>query len=513
MLRVAGFTAAGLLALLTLGTLVVVALHAGGTARLIVSDWAAIRFTLTQAVVSAVLSVGIAIPMARALSRRQFVGRGLLITLLGAPFILPVIVAVLGLLAVFGRTGILNQFLGFWGAAPISIYGFSGVVLAHVFFNLPLATRLILQGWGRVPAERFRLAAQLGMGSGAIFRHLEWPMLRTVVPGILVTVFLLCLTSFAVALTLGGGPKATTVELAIYQALRFDFDLPKAALLAMAQFGLFAIAAFVAWSVARPEVRDIALDRPVDRWDSAALSARLGDFLVLSLGAAFLILPLAMISLNGLPHLLDLPQSVFSAAIRSVIVALSAAGLTVFLGLPLAFTIIRSRRVGGLIEASAYLALAASPMVMGTGLFLLLFAWINPAEIALPLTALVNATLSLPFCLRAILPAIRTVEGRYGRLAQSMGVTGFGYFRLILWPNIRPAVGFSAGLTAALSMGDLGVVALFADPDQATLPLVLYRLMSAYKIGAASGAGLLLLGLSLGLFWIFDRGGRLNAAT
>ena len=85
------------------------------------------------------------------------------------------------------------------------------------------------------------------MGSGAIFRHLEWPMLRTVVPGILVTVFLLCLTSFAVALTLGGGPKATTVELAIYQALRFDFDLPKAALLAMAQFGLCAIAAFVAW--------------------------------------------------------------------------------------------------------------------------------------------------------------------------------------------------------------------------------------------------------------------------
>jgi len=513
MLRIAGLTVSGLLGVLTLGTLVVVATHTVGTPRLGVSDWAAIRFTLSQALVSALLSVGFAIPMARALSRRHFAGRALLITLLGAPFILPVIVAVLGLLAVFGRAGILNQVLGLWGIAPIGIYGFPGVVLAHVFFNLPLATRLILQGWGRLPAERFRLAVQLNMGSGAIFRHLEWPMLRSIVPGILVTVFLLCLTSFAVALALGGGPKATTVELAIYQALRFDFDLPKAALLAMVQFGLCAIAAFVAWKVVGPEARDVTLDRPVRRWDSATFSAWFGDFLILGLGAGFLILPLMMIVLQGAPHLLDLPQAVFPAALRSVIVALSAACLTVLMGLVLALGAVRSSRAGGVIEASAYLAIAASPMVMGTGLFLLVFRWINPADIALPLTALINATLSLPFCLRALLPAVKTTEARNGRLAQSMGVTGLPYFWLILWPNIRPAVGFSAGLTAALSMGDLGVVALFAGPDQATLPLVLYRLMAAYKIGAASGAGLLLLGLSLGLFWVFDRGGRFNAAN
>ena len=35
-------------------------------------------------------------------------------------------------------------------------------------------------------------------------------MLREVLPGAFVLVFLLCMTSFAVALTLGGGPRATT---------------------------------------------------------------------------------------------------------------------------------------------------------------------------------------------------------------------------------------------------------------------------------------------------------------
>ena len=82
-------------------------------------------------------------------------GRQILNPMLGAPILLPVIVAVLGIVAVFGRGGILNDFLSIFGMEPISIFGFHGVILAHVFFNLPLAIRMILQGWLSIPAERF----------------------------------------------------------------------------------------------------------------------------------------------------------------------------------------------------------------------------------------------------------------------------------------------------------------------------------------------------------------------
>ncbi|MFT6537745.1 MAG: thiamine transport system permease protein, partial [Loktanella salsilacus] len=157
---------------LTLGTLLAVALRAEVGRGLSAGDWSAIRFTVLQAAASAIASVILAIPVARALARRQFRGRGALVMLLGAPFILPVIVAVLGLLAVFGRGGLLNAGLLALGVAPISIYGAGGVVLAHVFFNLPLAVRLILQGWLSIPAERFRLAAQL---NAPIWRVLELP--------------------------------------------------------------------------------------------------------------------------------------------------------------------------------------------------------------------------------------------------------------------------------------------------------------------------------------------------
>ena len=149
--------------------------------------------------------------------------------LLGAPFLLPAIVAVFGIVAIWGRSGLVSTRLEAAGAPGLDIYGLRGVVLAHVFFNVALVARLVLQGWLAIPAEQFRLAAQLGFAPRDVFRRIEAPMLRDVLPGAFVLVFLLCMTSFAVALILGGGPRATTVELAIYQALRFDFDLGRAA--------------------------------------------------------------------------------------------------------------------------------------------------------------------------------------------------------------------------------------------------------------------------------------------
>ena len=128
-------------------TVLAVALHGDGLGALGSYDWQAVRFTIWQALASAGLSVSIAVPVARALARQDFKGRSLLITLLGAPFILPVIVGVLGLLAVFGRAGWISQGLDLFGLDRLSIYGPAGIILAHVFFNLPLATRFILQGF------------------------------------------------------------------------------------------------------------------------------------------------------------------------------------------------------------------------------------------------------------------------------------------------------------------------------------------------------------------------------
>jgi thiamine transport system permease protein len=506
-----GISAAALVVTLILGALFAVMSRAEAGAGFVSADWSALRFTVWQAVLSAFFSVIMAIPLARALARRRFVGRGVLVTLLGAPFILPVIVAVLGLLTIFGRSGWLNGLLAQAGLPPVSIYGLHGVVLAHVFFNLPLATRLLLQGWQTVPAERFRLAAQLGLTPWAMFRVIEMPVLRQIVPGVAALIFVICLTSFAVALTLGGGPKATTLELAIYQAFRFDFDLGRAALLSVVQLVVAGGAALVALWVLPVMSLGGGQDRPQHRWDARDGARRWLDSVVIALGGAFLLLPLVAVVLRGLAGLPQMPATVWTAAGSSLFVALISVLVLTLLALPMAGWI-ASKRAGG-VEAIGLLGLSASPLMIGTGWFILINPVMNPADLALPVTALVNALMALPFCLRIMVPRLRDTVQDFGRLSATLGMGGWPLWRWVILPRLAPQLGFAAGLTGALSMGDLGVIALFADAERATLPLQMYRLMGAYRMEAAAGAALVLLVMALGIFWACDAMGRRYAAA
>ncbi|QPM91369.1 hypothetical protein PSAL_026220 [Pseudooceanicola algae] len=493
--------ALGLLVLLG-APLAAIFLRAGGASLPGAADWAALRFTLTQAALSALVSVLLAIPVARALARRRFAGRRLLVSLTGAPFILPVIVAVMGLLAVFGTQGLVNRLLGPLGLGPYRIYGLHGVVIAHVFFNMPLATRMILQGWQAIPAERFRLAAQLDLPPRMIFRLLEAPMLRQVIPGALAAIFAICLASFAVALILGGGPRATTVELAIYQAFLFDFDLGRAAMLALMQTLLVAGAAMVALMVTRMEGSGAGLDRLLPRWDAPGGWRRSYDALCLCLATVFLLAPVLAVAAAGVTGMRDLPATIWPAMGNSVVVALASALTTTLLALALAAG--QSR----LIQGIGLLPLALSPLVLGTGYFLIVNPVMIPGRLALPVTVLVNTLMALPFCLRMLAPAYERVESDYGRLSDQLGLRGIARLRWLTLPRLAGPLGFTAGLAGALSMGDLGVITLFGSPGQETLPLLMFRLMGSYRSDAASAAGLILLLLSFGIFWVFDRGGR-----
>ncbi len=504
-----GISAAVLIAALILSALGAVTWRAEGGLTLNPSDWAAVRFTIWQAMWSAFFSCLLAVPVARAMARRRFWGRSFLITLLGAPFLLPVIVAVLGLLAIFGRSGLLNDALTLIGFETVSIYGLHGVVLAHVFFNLPLATRLLLQGWQSVPAEQFRLSAQLGTPPSMVFQLIEKPLLLRSLPGAFALVFVICLTSFAVALTLGGGPRATTIELAIYQAFRFDFDLGRAAVLSLVQLGVAGGAAVLAFWLVPQITFGAGLDRMQQRWDVRGGVSLALDRGIIGLAAAFLILPLAAITLSGLRGLSDVPWGVWGTAWTSLWVALVSVVVLLCLALPLAGWVAATRK--GSVEAVGLLGLAASPLMIGTGWFILIFPYADPADWALVVTIVVNALMALPFALRILVPTLRETATTYGRLSQALGLKGLRLWVWVLLPRARPQIGFAAGLAGALSVGDLGVVALFSDPDRATLPLQMYRLMGSYRTEAAAGAALILLVLAFGVFWIMDYWGRKNA--
>ena len=225
---------------------------------------------------------------------------------------------------------------------------------------------------------------------------------------------------------------------------------------------------------------------------------------MLFLAVMFLLAPLTAILWRGLSGLDAMPPSVWQAARASVMIALMSTLLVMVLSLLLAHLALTRPMV----EVISLLGIALSPLVIGTGLFLLIHPFSRPDQWAYGVTMLANALAALPFALRAIVPALRAIDRDYGALAAGLGLTGWARLRLLVLPRLRRPLGFAAGLTAALSVGDLGVIALFADPERATLPLQILRLMGAYRMEAAAGASLVLVVLSLGLFWLFDQAGR-----
>lgn len=489
----------GLAALVALAVLIPVAalLARAGVDVPRPADWAALRFTIWQAALSTLLSLAVAVPLARALARRQFPGRDALVLLLGVPFVLPVIAGILGLLAVFGRNGWISGALAVIGLPPLSIYGIPGILLAHLFFNLPLVTRMLLQGWQAIPAERLRMAESLALTPWARFRLIEVPMLRAVLPGAALIVATLCLSSFAVALILGGGPRATTLELAIYQAFRFDFAPDRAAVLGALQLAVVGAAGLAALWLVPKDLTQTVRGRPLRHWGAA----RGVDTAVITLAALFLLAPLLAVFLRGAPGLASLPLPVWQAAALSLGLAVVVAGLVVVIAGGIALAALRIPAL----EIAALPGLALSPLVLGTGLFLLIHPRLTPETLALPATVLANTLAALPFALRLFLPRLRQMQADHGRLAATLGLSPVIWAMHILWPALRPAVGLAAGLAAALSMGDLGVIALFADPDRATLPLQVMRLMGNYRSDDAAAAALLLVALSLALFWLCER--------
>ncbi|WP_454288979.1 thiamine/thiamine pyrophosphate ABC transporter permease [Rhizobium arsenicireducens] len=504
-----------------IGTAIASLLAVGGeTTGLSIAEDPVVRrvlwFTLEQALLSTLLSVGAALPVARALARQpRFIGRKWLIRLMAVPMGLPVLIGALGIIGIWGRQGLVNDALAGLGVGErFSIYGLSGILLAHVFFNMPLAARLMLSGLERIPAEYWRTSASLGMGGFAVFRFIEWPVLWRIIPGIAGLIFMLCATSFTLVLVLGGGPAATTIEVAIYQALRLDFDPARAVSLAFLQIVVTAAILGAMALFPAPSDPGTTLGGAARRFDARTLPARLGDGILILAAALFLGLPLGQVLVAGLQS--DLArlfsdQAVLRAATTSLVIGLSAALVSVLVGIaviraraalgagrrPLPIAVLASAGLG----AVSSLVLLVPTAVLGTGWFLVLRAQGDVARFAPAIVVCINALMALPFAMRVLAPAFEEHRQRSARLADSLGIAGFARFRLIDWPVLRRPILTALSFAMALSLGDLGAVALFGSENLITLPWLIYSRMGAYRSqdadGLALGLGLVCLLLAL----------------
>ncbi len=509
-----GYAALGLIALVAGAALLTVLASGFSSISSVELDrlWSVLRFTLLQAGLSTLLSVALAVPVAFALDQLgAFAGRKFILALFALPLSVPAIIGVMALLSLFGRNGLLTHVLGATGLSwSPDIYGLGGILLAHVFFNMPLAIRLIINVTDQIPEAHWKLAESLRMSVFGHFRLLFWPVTRQALPGIAGLVFMLCVTSFSIVLVLGGGPSATTIEVAIYQALTYDFDPGLAAALTLVQLGVVITLLLALNRFGTDPASPLMHNLRRRRYGKLAAIWRLPAILLISAAALFIAAPIAAVFVSGAnaEHMAILMSPIFMQTLfTSLWVSILSASIACMCAAAQtygAFAAKVARGHQGVFTLAPNLSLAFPPLVLGVGWFILASKFGNPYQAAALVVVAANVLMALPFCVRILEPSIAASAKRNDRLAQSLGMRGFHKMRLIDLPALKRPLFMAFLFAMVLSLGDLGVIALFGSDAVQTLPALLFAKMGAYRSADASAIALYLLILTMLLTFVFQ---------
>ncbi|WDR01147.1 hypothetical protein PSQ19_09600 [Devosia algicola] len=459
-----------------------------------------LRMTSIQAGLTTLISLLVGTALAWALNRLRFPGRNMLIGIFSAAIVTPGMVVAFGMLSIWGRSGWINQ--ASLAMFNVSIgnpaFGLSGILLAHVILDGAFAARILLARLDSIPQERLKTGQSLNLSPWTRFIILDWQAMRGTLPGLAAIIFLLAFTSFPIVLLLGGGPANQTLEVAIYAAVRQDFDLRGAVLLALTQIGVCSIIIFSA--AALPAVPSSLGPSSTKSWRDRAWALGLA-WIVLGLATLGFVLPLASVLVDGLAAgLINLLSTVsfWHASATSLIVGSISALLTLTftLALSLGRSASASQQLRIVLGLPAYAYLAVPAVVLSLGGFLLVRSMgIAPGAAAPYVVVFANALLALPFAVATLGPPLDTIARSRGKLIRSLGLSSWQQFKLIEYPLLGRDVGVVLALSFCFSLGDLGVIALFGTQDFTTLPLLMFRALGAYRSDdAAAIAAILLIG-------------------
>jgi thiamine transport system permease protein len=209
--------------------------------------------------------------------------------------------------------------------------------------------------------------------------------------------------------------------------------------------------------------------------------------------------------------------SVQRATLTSIVLATLSAALAAALALSLVMArrALAGGRTGGkktllerFTDTGAGFVLVVPPIVIGAGWFVLVRQSVDVFALAPFMVVTVNAVMAMPFAVRAVRPAYDAASERHERLCAQLGISGWSRLRLIDWPVLRRPLATAFAFAMALSLGDLGVIALFGSDAVQTLPYLLLARMGSYRTDDAAGLALMLGLLCLALTMLADRLGR-----
>jgi len=208
----------------------------------------------------------------------------------------------------------------------------------------------------------------------------------------------------------------------------------------------------------------------------------------------------------------DLTSPVALDALRlSLVCSLWATGLSLLLGLPLAWLLARTEFRGkSVVRAITVLPLVLPPVVGGVALLLAfgrdgilgrpLFDWFGiQFTFSTAGVVLAETFVAMPFLIVTVEAALQVMDARFEEVSASLGAGRWATFRLVTAPMIWSSLVAGAALTWARALGEFGATITFAGNIQGrtqTLPLAVYLALEGDE-RVAVALSLLLLVVSL----------------
>lgn len=419
-------------------------------------------WTASQAAISSVLTLLLGVPVAWTVTRLQFSGRNWVLRLLMLPFVIPTLVAGVGILALFGAQGLLWR--GWEGTPWLLLYG-------NVFFNLPVMVRAGYQGLCQVPATRMYAAQTLGAGTWQRFVRIEIPQMLPWLAGGMCLVFLYCFSGFGLALLLGG-EHYITLEVQIYQLIAYELDMAQAGVLVLWVLATTFLSGIIYAVLSRYSAQKAVIQMLPPQLPTTGQKAGLVLALLLLLGCCAL--PLLAVCwralLAGSSWLVLLESTTWQAVLNTLGFTLMAIMLALLLGFLHAALAKRLMWVRSL----TFLPFMVSPVCVSFGLLLCYPGW----TASLSMLICTYALLAYPFITKDVLAAWDSLPDSYTQAARTLGAGRMQVLLYVIVSLLRPALQRGLALAAATCIGEFAATLFLSRPEWQTLTTLIYHYLS-----------------------------------
>lgn len=489
--------------------------------------WRLLAFTVWESLLSAVISVSLAIPFSVFFSKYSFFGRKAILTASDIAFALPAILCVLGFVIFYGNNGILNNILISLGLIEDKIkflYSFPSVIMAHVYLNFPVAFSLITSALAGMDEKEEMASKLLGKSNFYTFIRITIPKVKGTIISAFILIFLFCFPSFLIVMSLGGSPKYYTIEAEIYRRTYTDVNTVSSSSLALFSFIIMSLLLLIS-GYGREEKKASRSKRIIKKakgWKKLEVFV-LSFFIFLFLAPPLLsIVYRAFFTKDGVFTLkawIDIASSSptgagtgLEAIFNSLLIAFLSSSLAV--SLSTAISISAVRRKSRIIPLLTSLPMAAGSVSLGLGFaFLSTRLPYKSIYISYILVILAHLVVVMPFTVRTIMPGAKRIPNALPLVSMCLGKGCYSSYIKVEKPMLKSYRRRAFAFAFALSLGEVNATMALAEGKVTTLPILIYKMINQYNYQGASALAIILLTTAIIVFAIGEKEDKTNVIS